>query len=58
LFKSSPWGHKRPNAKGTYFYIGLYSENLKMFFSRTTWPISTKLGGETCLGDGDSDLFK
>jgi len=27
------------------------------FFSRTTWPISTKWW-ETCLGNGNLDLFK
>jgi len=27
LFKWSPWGHKWPHPKGTYFYICLYSKN-------------------------------
>jgi len=43
------------------FDIVMYREVLKMFFTRTTTPISTcstKLDRKQCLGVGDSDLFK
>jgi len=37
--------------RGLNFYIVIYREMLKkMFFSRTTWPISTKLDGNMLGG--------
>ena len=41
-----------------YEKVKIHWRNLKIFFSRTTGPISTKLGIEVSLGEQDFSLFQ
>ena len=49
----------KPFPRGDNYEIAkIHSWNLKIFFSRTNGPISTKLGSKLKLGEGNSNLFK